>query len=228
MLPDLDILEDWTAIRKVCTHLRFIQSPFTCSAIKLAHLLIKLEVMFSLAFHLFFSVPLYSCWGFVSVMWQKQTAFVWESILIVWLLIRSQMLGNPLRALYFQAVATLGPHRGKAEYDSSAFPFRTDRNRSILNCWGLHTDLTPQMTLLCIWKRTVFPQSTALFSQGQHQLVSCYTHKNSRFASFKRANIIFYSVCAGCYQAVSLCSIFWYKIHFGDVHKLCFFNRLWL
>lgn len=34
----------------------------------------------------------------------------------------------------FQAVATLGPHRGKADYDSSVFPFRTDRNRSILNC----------------------------------------------------------------------------------------------
>uniref|UniRef100_A0A674PN82 BRMS1 like transcriptional repressor b n=1 Tax=Takifugu rubripes TaxID=31033 RepID=A0A674PN82_TAKRU len=33
-----------------------------------------------------------------------------------------------------KAVATLGPHRGKADYDSSAFPFRTDRNRPILNC----------------------------------------------------------------------------------------------
>ncbi|XP_056867673.1 breast cancer metastasis-suppressor 1-like protein-A [Takifugu flavidus] len=33
-----------------------------------------------------------------------------------------------------KAVATLGPHRGKTDYDSSAFPFRTDRNRPILNC----------------------------------------------------------------------------------------------
>ncbi|XP_053701674.1 breast cancer metastasis-suppressor 1-like protein-A [Synchiropus splendidus] len=33
-----------------------------------------------------------------------------------------------------KAVATLGPHRGKADSDSSIFPFRPDRNRSILNC----------------------------------------------------------------------------------------------
>ncbi|XP_061649734.1 breast cancer metastasis-suppressor 1-like protein-A isoform X2 [Phyllopteryx taeniolatus] len=33
-----------------------------------------------------------------------------------------------------KAVATLGPHRGKAESDSSAFPFRPDRSRPILNC----------------------------------------------------------------------------------------------
>lgn len=32
-----------------------------------------------------------------------------------------------------KAVATLGPHRGKAD-DSPVFPFRPDRNRSILNC----------------------------------------------------------------------------------------------
>ncbi|XP_008305551.1 breast cancer metastasis-suppressor 1-like protein-A [Cynoglossus semilaevis] len=32
------------------------------------------------------------------------------------------------------AVATLGPHRGKADSESSAFPFRPDRNRPILNC----------------------------------------------------------------------------------------------
>uniref|UniRef100_A0A671XHC9 BRMS1 like transcriptional repressor b n=1 Tax=Sparus aurata TaxID=8175 RepID=A0A671XHC9_SPAAU len=33
-----------------------------------------------------------------------------------------------------KAVATLGPHRGKSDSDSSAFPFRQDRNRPILNC----------------------------------------------------------------------------------------------
>ncbi|XP_070698248.1 breast cancer metastasis-suppressor 1-like protein-A [Pempheris klunzingeri] len=33
-----------------------------------------------------------------------------------------------------KAVATLGPHRGKADSDGSVFPFRPDRNRSILNC----------------------------------------------------------------------------------------------
>ncbi|XP_056249918.1 breast cancer metastasis-suppressor 1-like protein-A [Seriola aureovittata] len=33
-----------------------------------------------------------------------------------------------------KAVATLGPHRGKSESDSSVFPFRQDRNRPILNC----------------------------------------------------------------------------------------------
>ncbi|XP_060918833.1 breast cancer metastasis-suppressor 1-like protein-A [Labrus mixtus] len=33
-----------------------------------------------------------------------------------------------------KAVATLGPHRGKVDSDSSVFPFRPDRNRSILNC----------------------------------------------------------------------------------------------
>ncbi|XP_077587956.1 breast cancer metastasis-suppressor 1-like protein-A [Stigmatopora nigra] len=33
-----------------------------------------------------------------------------------------------------KAVATLGPHRGKVEADSSAFPFRPDRSRPILNC----------------------------------------------------------------------------------------------
>ncbi|XP_075879634.1 breast cancer metastasis-suppressor 1-like protein-A isoform X2 [Nelusetta ayraudi] len=33
-----------------------------------------------------------------------------------------------------KAVATLGPHRGKSDSESSAFPFRADRNRSILNC----------------------------------------------------------------------------------------------
>ncbi|KAM8737112.1 breast cancer metastasis-suppressor 1-like protein-A [Acanthopagrus latus] len=33
-----------------------------------------------------------------------------------------------------KAVATLGPHRGKSDSDSSAFPFRHDRNRPILNC----------------------------------------------------------------------------------------------
>ncbi|XP_077396158.1 breast cancer metastasis-suppressor 1-like protein-A isoform X1 [Festucalex cinctus] len=33
-----------------------------------------------------------------------------------------------------KAVATLGPHRGKVESDSSAFPFRPDRSRPILNC----------------------------------------------------------------------------------------------
>ncbi|KAI3367937.1 hypothetical protein L3Q82_026759 [Scortum barcoo] len=32
------------------------------------------------------------------------------------------------------AVATLGPHRGKADSDSPVFPFRPDRNRPILNC----------------------------------------------------------------------------------------------
>lgn len=33
-----------------------------------------------------------------------------------------------------KAVATLGPHRAKSDIDSSAFPFRPDRNRPILNC----------------------------------------------------------------------------------------------
>ncbi|XP_026209941.1 breast cancer metastasis-suppressor 1-like protein-A [Anabas testudineus] len=33
-----------------------------------------------------------------------------------------------------KAVATLGPHRGKTDSDSSVFPFRPDRNRPILNC----------------------------------------------------------------------------------------------
>lgn len=33
-----------------------------------------------------------------------------------------------------KAVATLGPHRGKADSDSSVFPFRPDRSRPILNC----------------------------------------------------------------------------------------------
>ncbi|XP_033844734.1 breast cancer metastasis-suppressor 1-like protein-A [Periophthalmus magnuspinnatus] len=33
-----------------------------------------------------------------------------------------------------KAVATLGPHRGKTDPDSSVFPFRPDRNRPILNC----------------------------------------------------------------------------------------------
>ncbi|XP_019131906.1 breast cancer metastasis-suppressor 1-like protein-A [Larimichthys crocea] len=33
-----------------------------------------------------------------------------------------------------KAVATLGPHRGKADSDSPVFPFRPDRTRSILNC----------------------------------------------------------------------------------------------
>ncbi|CAL8291653.1 unnamed protein product [Gadus morhua 'NCC'] len=32
------------------------------------------------------------------------------------------------------AVATLTPHRGKTEPESSMFPFRMDRNRPILNC----------------------------------------------------------------------------------------------
>lgn len=33
-----------------------------------------------------------------------------------------------------KAVATLGPHRGKADSDSPTFPFRPDRNRPTLNC----------------------------------------------------------------------------------------------
>ncbi|XP_068607843.1 breast cancer metastasis-suppressor 1-like protein-A [Brachionichthys hirsutus] len=33
-----------------------------------------------------------------------------------------------------KAVATLGPRRGKADCDCPVFPFRSDRNRSILNC----------------------------------------------------------------------------------------------
>ncbi|CAL8293584.1 unnamed protein product [Arctogadus glacialis] len=33
-----------------------------------------------------------------------------------------------------KAVATLTPHRGKTEPESSMFPFRMDRNRPILNC----------------------------------------------------------------------------------------------
>ncbi|KAL6105167.1 breast cancer metastasis-suppressor 1-like protein-A isoform X2 [Pungitius pungitius] len=33
-----------------------------------------------------------------------------------------------------KAVATLGPHRGKADLDSPVFPFRQDRCRPILNC----------------------------------------------------------------------------------------------
>ncbi|XP_061700807.1 breast cancer metastasis-suppressor 1-like protein-A isoform X2 [Syngnathoides biaculeatus] len=33
-----------------------------------------------------------------------------------------------------KAVASLGPHRGKVESDTSAFPFRPDRSRPILNC----------------------------------------------------------------------------------------------
>lgn len=115
----------------------------------------------------------------------------------------------------FQAVATLGPHRGKADYDSSAFPFRTDRNRSILNCWRRQTDRQHAHTD-CNWRHYphththmeahsyhLFPQSTALFSQG-HQLVSCSvsrdTHKNSSFASY----------------------CFFPKINLSDVYKLAF------
>uniref|UniRef100_A0AAX7SM00 BRMS1 like transcriptional repressor b n=1 Tax=Astatotilapia calliptera TaxID=8154 RepID=A0AAX7SM00_ASTCA len=33
-----------------------------------------------------------------------------------------------------KAVATLGPHRGRSDSESSAFPFRPDRSRPILNC----------------------------------------------------------------------------------------------
>ncbi|KAG7266314.1 hypothetical protein CRUP_015158 [Coryphaenoides rupestris] len=33
-----------------------------------------------------------------------------------------------------KAIATLAPHRGKADSESSMFPFRTDRSRPILNC----------------------------------------------------------------------------------------------
>lgn len=33
-----------------------------------------------------------------------------------------------------KAIATLTPHRGKADSESSMFPFRMDRNRPILNC----------------------------------------------------------------------------------------------
>lgn len=73
-----------------------------------------------------------------------------------------------------------------------------------------------------------------IFSQGQHQLVSCsscectYTHtrtqKNSSFASFNKANIILYFVWTGSYQAILLWSvIFLYKIYLGDEYKLlCF------
>ncbi|XP_077476669.1 breast cancer metastasis-suppressor 1-like protein-A isoform X1 [Stigmatopora argus] len=39
-----------------------------------------------------------------------------------------------IRKVGRNAVATLGPHRGKVEADSSAFPFRPDRSRPILNC----------------------------------------------------------------------------------------------
>ncbi|KAF6729070.1 Breast cancer metastasis-suppressor 1-like protein-A [Oryzias melastigma] len=33
-----------------------------------------------------------------------------------------------------KAVATLGPHRGRSDSESSVFPFRPERNRPILNC----------------------------------------------------------------------------------------------
>ncbi|CAJ1074019.1 breast cancer metastasis-suppressor 1-like protein-A [Xyrichtys novacula] len=39
-----------------------------------------------------------------------------------------------LLLFYDPAVATLVPHRGKVDTDSPVFPFRPDRNRSILNC----------------------------------------------------------------------------------------------
>ncbi|XP_057716329.1 breast cancer metastasis-suppressor 1-like protein-A isoform X1 [Corythoichthys intestinalis] len=39
-----------------------------------------------------------------------------------------------IRKVGRNAVATLGPHRGKVEADSSAFPFRPDRSRPFLNC----------------------------------------------------------------------------------------------
>lgn len=119
----------------------------------------------------------------------------------------------------FQAVATLGPHRGKADYDSSAFPFRTDRNRSILNCWGLHTTSHCKYHYYPVHMKVYsFPTiHCTIFSQGQHQLVSCsscectYTHthtqKNSSFASFNKANIVLYFVWTGSYQAILLCSI---------------------
>lgn len=52
---------------------------------------------------------------------------------------RRRVLTTTCVRVIFQAVATLGPHRGKADSDGSVFPFRPDRNRSILNCWGTHT-----------------------------------------------------------------------------------------
>lgn len=94
----------------------------------------------------------------------------------------------------FQAVATLGPHRGKADYDGSAFPFRTDRNRSILNCWGPGRHMQTRCSCHSYshaYESTRFSQllqPTALFIQGQHQLVSCFvsadTHTQTHTDSF--------------------------------------------
>lgn len=39
--------------------------------------------------------------------------------------------------VFTQAVATLGPHRGRSDSESSAFLFRPDRSRPILNCWDV-------------------------------------------------------------------------------------------
>lgn len=44
-----------------------------------------------------------------------------------------------IMCVFTQAVATLGPHRGRSDSESSAFPFRPDRSRPILNCWDTHT-----------------------------------------------------------------------------------------
>lgn len=45
-----------------------------------------------------------------------------------------------IMCVFTQAVATLGPHRGRSDSESSAFPFRPDRSRPILNCWDTHTN----------------------------------------------------------------------------------------
>lgn len=93
-----------------------------------------------------------------------------------------------------------------------------------------------RLTSHCKWPyyysrayESVFPQATALFSQRQHQLVSCFvwihtlTQNNSSFASLNRSNIFLYFVCTGFYQGIPLCSIlFFYKIDLGKANKLCF------
>uniref|UniRef100_A0A3B4YQH7 BRMS1 like transcriptional repressor n=1 Tax=Seriola lalandi dorsalis TaxID=1841481 RepID=A0A3B4YQH7_SERLL len=59
-----------------------------------------------------------------------------------------------------KAVATLGPHRGKSESDSSVFPFRQDRNRPILN---LVNDDDDNDTSLIITTVLSWPQEAQAF-----------------------------------------------------------------
>lgn len=97
MLPDLDILEDWTTIRKV-------RNISCCS-----------QVLFVARFGV---KP--------NNQWTKNLRSCAKA--------SSHNHPGPVPLLANQAVATLGPHRGKSDSESSAFPFRADRNRSILNC----------------------------------------------------------------------------------------------